>query len=1113
MNLINLIILLLFCSISVFAQTPLPEVIPPSPTAAELGKYGDVPVSMYTGIPNISVPIYTIQSKDITVPISLSYHAGGIKVEQEATWVGLGWSLNAGGVITKSVRGLDDIESSQGLTQSEKDFLLSNNGDYTGTNLTMILNLCDGTRDGEVDIFFYNFMGNSGKFIYDATTNTTYKVAKNDIEIKYIPSGLTSYWEVRTPDGFLYEFSKRETTTPQNSSQSNNFISSWYLSTITSSTGNQVNFHYKGGSIESLAGFSVVKTSLDPLTSASTACPTPGTAVSASYSITGTLHLDRITFDHGEVLVNSSKKRADLLQTTTLQPRGLKIDDIQVKLDGQVTHSIAFHHSFFSVPGTEDQINPDYTLKTINTVDRYDAANHRLRLDAVWIDDKAYSFSYHNPDGLPRKDSKSQDHWGFINELGLSNDPNTLIPTDLVQNRCGQNYSIGTSRDANTANSKNGLLSKILYPTGGTSEFVYESNTTTKQRDKWNFDLVATLNTDSNNEPTDQWTGFRMPTELDCFAVEVRILYENPLDNVENNNASVEIFEVSQWTNQALTDWELGNRDLSDFSLNDAVSSVRIFEESATQNQIYDDVNLVYGKYYLMRVKALAHNSSAVGTVYGYDKVGVEDYEKAVGGVRIKQSITHDGVDVENDLVKTYDYSYIGSSNSSGHLVSQPYYNATYVQYKNPNTFAHIVIDGRFACGGEYCRINESRSYSKPLGSTSGSHIVYTHVTEYVGSLDDHNGYTTNEFTYSAPITSNIFPFVPGSNEDYRNGKLVRQLTYSKEGQLVKEVQNNYVEKKTDFFYSIKAFNQFRQHNFQWLTIESCAFAVNYYQINSGFNYLESTKEIQYSTTGEPITTLTSFFYDKVEDPSNSHYQITKKSLLDSEDIERTTRYKYVKDYTFSANSTPDKMVEKNMVGLPIETIQLVNGEEVAAQATKYKYDDTNDLILPEEMYRYDTTTPGIGFGESTDAVNFTNYNLQAAITRHDSQGNVLEVLGKDGIHTSYVWGYGQSYPVAKIVNASYSAIETALGGTNFSLDDGNYLSDQQIQDVKNDLPTAQVTTYTFKPGIGIWTITDPNNLTTEYLYDDYGRLEYIKDPGGYIVKKYKYHYQNSPAN
>ena len=79
-----------------------------SPTAASLGKYGDFPVSYNTGLPQISIPIYTVKAGSLSLPISLSYHASGLKVQEEASWVGAGWSLNAGGMITRTVVGAAD---------------------------------------------------------------------------------------------------------------------------------------------------------------------------------------------------------------------------------------------------------------------------------------------------------------------------------------------------------------------------------------------------------------------------------------------------------------------------------------------------------------------------------------------------------------------------------------------------------------------------------------------------------------------------------------------------------------------------------------------------------------------------------------------------------------------------------------------------------------------------------------------------------------------------------------------------------------------------------------------------------------------------------------------
>ncbi len=84
------------------------DVTMPAPNAASLGRYGDVPVSYFTGVPNISIPIHTVQSGPLSLPVSLSYHAGGIRVGEPVSWVGTGWSLNAGGIITRTILGLPD---------------------------------------------------------------------------------------------------------------------------------------------------------------------------------------------------------------------------------------------------------------------------------------------------------------------------------------------------------------------------------------------------------------------------------------------------------------------------------------------------------------------------------------------------------------------------------------------------------------------------------------------------------------------------------------------------------------------------------------------------------------------------------------------------------------------------------------------------------------------------------------------------------------------------------------------------------------------------------------------------------------------------------------------
>jgi hypothetical protein len=88
----QLIIYFWIASISAFAQAELKKIVPPSPTAAGLAKYGDIPVGYYTGSASISIPLYTVNTGDFSLPISLSYHSSGVKVEEMASWVGLNWS-------------------------------------------------------------------------------------------------------------------------------------------------------------------------------------------------------------------------------------------------------------------------------------------------------------------------------------------------------------------------------------------------------------------------------------------------------------------------------------------------------------------------------------------------------------------------------------------------------------------------------------------------------------------------------------------------------------------------------------------------------------------------------------------------------------------------------------------------------------------------------------------------------------------------------------------------------------------------------------------------------------------------------------------------------------
>ena len=108
-------IFLCFLVIGVSGQTPsegesffIPSEQSLSPTAYQFLKQVVVPVNEYNGTPNISIPIYTIKEPGLSIPISLMYNASGIKVTEEASWVGLGWDISLGSIV-QVVKGGNDL--------------------------------------------------------------------------------------------------------------------------------------------------------------------------------------------------------------------------------------------------------------------------------------------------------------------------------------------------------------------------------------------------------------------------------------------------------------------------------------------------------------------------------------------------------------------------------------------------------------------------------------------------------------------------------------------------------------------------------------------------------------------------------------------------------------------------------------------------------------------------------------------------------------------------------------------------------------------------------------------------------------------------------------------
>ncbi len=275
----RLFTLLCVASISIpcLAQYQVPPVNFPSPNAASLGIYGEVPVSLFTGLPQIGIPIYELKNGLIDVPISLSYHNAGFKPDVHPGWVGTNWALIAGGVITRKVNGrLEDEAFDLGNDQPLQV------GYYATHSLLSVSNwndkeymkqMADNFEDVGADAFSFNFSNYSGTFYLNdqgnwvVQSNKKLKVvfdSNNFLDTPFpIPRFQTSIfgkmtWNfpktfggftLITEDGTQYVFGGTTDAIEYSMDMFNQYedrwkANSWYLTKVISNDGRQVTFTY-----------------------------------------------------------------------------------------------------------------------------------------------------------------------------------------------------------------------------------------------------------------------------------------------------------------------------------------------------------------------------------------------------------------------------------------------------------------------------------------------------------------------------------------------------------------------------------------------------------------------------------------------------------------------------------------------------------------------------------------------------------------------------------------------------------------------------------------------------------------------------------------------------
>lgn len=174
MRKITYTLILFFISIIHIAQNRELPINIQSPNASSLGKYGDLSMDLNSGRANVSVPLYQLEEGGISMDISMSYDTGGVRVNDVPGWVGQNWTLQAGGVVTRSVRGkaADEMNwntSNYGYVNDWKGYYyykdaLNNSNWNSKSYLENLATNATMYPDYEPDVFTFNFMGYSGKF-------------------------------------------------------------------------------------------------------------------------------------------------------------------------------------------------------------------------------------------------------------------------------------------------------------------------------------------------------------------------------------------------------------------------------------------------------------------------------------------------------------------------------------------------------------------------------------------------------------------------------------------------------------------------------------------------------------------------------------------------------------------------------------------------------------------------------------------------------------------------------------------------------------------------------------------------------------------------------------
>lgn len=907
------------------------DLTPKSPESASLMRAIDIPVGHYTGTANISVPLASLSDGDIGVSVSLSYSTGGHRVNEVASWVGLGWSLNAGGMITRKVNGLpDDIEALANIdrrgflefieTYSYED--VSNPSIPSNTaGFPLYDQIANGCYDTQPDEFYFQAGAYSGKFAFDWSGNLVVTAGdKVEVSPQFSGDQLVS-WQIITADGVEYVFEELEITRNYSAfsqgaactSGNRSYISGWYLSRMRSpKPDGTLYFEYQDYAV--VRNFEKYETQVFSYAT-DDKCQQNGKTSFSTSRVTIDGKRPRKIYDGkgGEIVfIADSDNRTDtegLLETSNFKSLG----EVKLQRGGKVLKRFILN---------------------------YESGRSRLLLSSVQEQGgsasiPAYEFSYNSVD-LPAITSRAVDHWGFYN----GSSEHTLLPS-YVHNTLSGGFLVttGSDREPDLEYARAMILEEVVFPEKGRVKLEYELNNYSYVTNSFNGPTVSNL---YEYETADrQATGGALGslTTPDDYVVDITPF---TIGAITEAGVKLSVYGDTEGCFFSFPKLYIEEQGGSGSVIGPIVLNPIYDVEGG--NPIYE-VNLADryldlgpGDYHLRcMAKSCEGQRDFIGASLSWQEVTENQITtKNAGGLRVLRKRVIEPV---SGTTQVYRYEYLSdvAGKSSGVIHAEPQYVYREIQAL-PETEFRVEFCEQYHLMG-------ASSYG--LADGNGNHVGYHRVIEYHGESGQ-NGKIEYEYTSQLEYADEVNlskPFGNALSNSFKTGLLTKMVMYDQGGSEVQEVSNSYefITQDVPSAKIVYYISGLPGESIEISPYEDEIYRTWFKPLRMGYSKQTHSVKVDYLSGGN-ISTQTDYVYD------GNLQNLLQEEFANSDGRVHRTYYEYAEDLNLSC------LTDRHMVGIPVITKQEVNNHVVAGSGVDYAVFTLggSDYCLPEKFYNWE---------------------------------------------------------------------------------------------------------------------------------------------------------------